>query len=134
MRRSLLFQALLEALQDTLSLLSQLHHVLNQMESPWRRAVLERTRLSEHAFLGDVLAVITMCSTALKSETPLPQITPSPLVSRFVSSQINCLKLKIKRQGHVKGVNIPHDVSEELPSLVTIEGQSLAKALLLRPL
>lgn len=71
---------------------------------------MERTRLSDSAFLGDVLAVISMCAAALDSENPLPQITPCPLVSRF-------------RMGKVRGVDIPTDVSEELPSLVTMEGK-----------
>ena len=90
-----------------MSLLSQLHHVLSQLDRPWRKAVLERTRLAEHAFLGDVLAVITMCSTALSTGTPIPQITPSPLVARY-------------RAGKVKGLDLP-DVSDELPHLVTVE-------------
>lgn len=81
-------QALLEALQDLLSLLSQLNHVLVGLDKPWRRAVLERTRLSDPVFLGDLLAVITMCSTALRTGTALPQITPSPLVARFVSESV----------------------------------------------
>jgi len=71
-------------LQELLSLLSQLNHVLAQLDRPWRRAMLERTRLCEPVFLGDVLAVISMCSTGLRSGTPLPQITPSPLIARFV--------------------------------------------------
>ena len=78
-------KALHENLQDMLSLLSQLNHVLSQLERPWRRALLERTRLCEPVFLGDILAVISMCSTGLRSGTALPQITPSPLVARFVS-------------------------------------------------
>ena len=78
-------QALLESLQDLLSLFSQLDHVLCQLDRPWRKALLDRTRLSDPMFLSDVLAVLTMCSTALRSGTPLPQITPSPLIARFVS-------------------------------------------------
>jgi hypothetical protein len=65
--------------------MSQLNHVLCQLDRPWRKALLDRTRLSDPVFLGDVLAVITMTSTALHAGTPLPQITPSPLVARFAS-------------------------------------------------
>jgi hypothetical protein len=70
--------------------------------------------LSDHAFLGDVLAVLSMCSTALRSGTSLPQITPSPLVARF-------------REGKFKGLDLPNDPSDsgEIPSLVTVEGGSL---------
>jgi hypothetical protein len=77
---------LLETLQDLLSLLAQLNHVLAQLDRPWRKALLERTRLSDPVFLGDVLAILTMCSTGLRAGSPLPQITPSPLVARFVST------------------------------------------------
>ncbi len=77
-------QALLDTLQDMLSLLSQLNHVLCQLDRPWRKALLDRTRLSDPVFLGDVLAVISLSSNALKAGTALPQITPSPLVARFV--------------------------------------------------
>jgi hypothetical protein len=85
------YAALLETLQDTMALLSQLHHVLGQLDRPWRKAVLERTRMSEHAFLGDVLAVITICSTSLSAATPIPQITPSPLLARYVSALVAVL-------------------------------------------
>lgn len=106
-------QALLDALQDALSLLAQLNHVLPQLDRPWRKALLDRTRLSDLGFLGEVLAVITMCSTGLRSGMPLPQITPSPLVARF-------------RMGKTKGVDIPadpHAHSNDLPSLVTVDGK-----------
>nr|XP_019049909.1 hypothetical protein I302_00328 [Kwoniella bestiolae CBS 10118]OCF28839.1 hypothetical protein I302_00328 [Kwoniella bestiolae CBS 10118] len=105
------YKALLDTLQDLFSLLSQLNHVLTQLDRPWRKALLDRTRLSDPAFLGDVLAVMSMCSTALRAGTALPQITPSPLVARF-------------RLGKTKGLDLPHDPSEqsgELPSLVTVD-------------
>ena len=34
--------------------------------------------------LGDILAVISLCSTCLRSATPLPQITPCPLIERYL--------------------------------------------------
>ncbi|WVF66724.1 hypothetical protein IAT40_001466 [Kwoniella sp. CBS 6097] len=105
------YRALLDTLQDTLSLLSQLNHVLTQLDRPWRKALLDRTRLSDPIFLGDVLSVLSMCSTALRAGTALPQITPSPLVARF-------------RMGKTKGLDLPHDPtdpSSDLPSLVTVD-------------
>ncbi|OCF42538.1 hypothetical protein I317_03654 [Kwoniella heveanensis CBS 569] len=105
------YRALLDTLQDTFSLLSQLNHVLTQLERPWRKALLDRTRLSDPIFLGDVLSVLSMCSTALRAGTALPQITPSPLVARF-------------RMGKTKGLDLPHDPtdpSSDLPSLVTVD-------------
>jgi len=78
------YQALQTAVSDLLALLAQLRHVYLQLDRPWRKALLERTRLNDLRFLGDVLAVLTMSGTALRSGTALPQITPSPLVERFV--------------------------------------------------
>ncbi|KAL7419840.1 hypothetical protein Q5752_005756 [Cryptotrichosporon argae] len=108
------YTALLATLQDTLSLLAQLNHVLGQLERPWRKALLERTRLADPLFLGDILAVVSMTSTALKAGTALPQITPAPLVARF-------------RMNSSKGLGLPHaydpaaDAHGELPSLVTAD-------------
>lgn len=105
------YRALLEALQDSLSLLSQLNHILNQLERPWRRALLDRTRLSDLTFLGDITAVIALCSTSLRAGSPLPQITPSPLVARF-------------RAGRYQGFAVPDPADfGEVPSVVTVEGK-----------
>lgn len=79
------YSALQVAVSDLLALLAQLRHVFLQLDRPWRKALLERTRFSDLRFLGDVMAILSMSSTALRSGTALPQITPSPLVERFVS-------------------------------------------------
>ena len=103
------YQALLEALRDSLLLLHQLHHVLRQMNRPWRKLLLNRIRFDDPTFLGDVLAVFSMTSTGLASGTALPQITPSPLVARY-------------RMGKTRGLDLPsqsHDSS--LPAFVTVE-------------
>jgi len=104
------YKALQDQLLDLLALLAQLRHILSQLERPWRRALLERTRLSDLVFLGDVLSVVSMCAAGLRSGTPLPQITPSPLVERF-------------RKGKWTGIQIPElaDPALEIPSLVTAD-------------
>lgn len=79
------YQALQTAVSDLLALLAQLRHIFLQLDRPWRKALLERTRMNDLRFLGDVMAVLTMSGTSLRSGTALPQITPSPLVERFVS-------------------------------------------------
>lgn len=78
--------------------------VLQHLEPAWTRAFLRRTRFLEPDFQGDVLAVISkgtsnpyvcaladiryfylgMISTALRTGAPLPQITPCPLLDRFI--------------------------------------------------
>jgi hypothetical protein len=77
--------------------------VLQHLEPAWTRAFLRRTRFLNPDFQGDVLAVISegpakshvsqlltyaisvgMISTALRTGVPLPQITPCPLLDRFI--------------------------------------------------
>jgi hypothetical protein len=85
-------------------LLSHLMSVLQHLEPAWTRAFLRRTRFLDPDFQGDVLAVICkgasnsffrtlvdiryfylgMISTALRTGAPLPQITPCPLLDRFI--------------------------------------------------
>ncbi|KAL0959307.1 hypothetical protein HGRIS_014571 [Hohenbuehelia grisea] len=90
--------------------LSHLMSVVEHMEPAWTRAFLRRTRLLDSDFQGDVLAVISMVSTSLKTGNPLPQITPCPLLDRFME------------RSH--GLNIIHDDSEEdygLPRTLTLQ-------------
>src|SRR5712691_4208103 len=81
-------------------LLSHLMSVLQHLEPAWTRAFLHRTRFLDPNFQGDILAVISkgstdscferttdmryfclgMISTALRTGTLLPQITPCPLL------------------------------------------------------
>lgn len=81
-------------------LLSHLLLIVERMEPAWSRAFLRRTRLLEADFQGDVLAVISvyshvlftpsltflsaMISNSLRSGQPLPQITPCPLLDRYL--------------------------------------------------
>ncbi|KAL5518361.1 hypothetical protein ACEPAH_43 [Sanghuangporus vaninii] len=75
-------------------LLSHLRSVTEHLEPSWGRAFLKRTRFLEPEFQGDVLAVINMISTALRTGTPLPQVTPCPLLDRFVASRMGLDFLK----------------------------------------
>ncbi|KAL1742869.1 hypothetical protein HDZ31DRAFT_42289 [Schizophyllum fasciatum] len=79
--------------------LSHLMSVIKHMDPAWTRAFLRRTRLVDSDFQGDLLAVITLISTALRTGTPLPQITPCPLLDRFML--------------HFHGFNVIHRESEE---------------------
>lgn len=83
--------------------LSHLMSVIEHMEPTWTRALLRRTRFLDPDFQGDILAVISifpesasflillmpqyyvaMISISLKTGNPLPQITPCPLLDRFM--------------------------------------------------
>jgi len=68
-------------------LLSHLLSVLENLEPTWSLAFLQRARFLDPEFQGDLLAIITMVSYALRTATPLPQITPGPLLDRFLQSQ-----------------------------------------------
>ncbi|KAG6811615.1 hypothetical protein H0H92_006630 [Tricholoma furcatifolium] len=90
--------------------LSHLMSVFKHLEPAWARALLRRTRLSDTDFQGDILAVMTMVSTSLRSGSALPQISPCPLLDRFMST--------------FHGLDIIHKESEEdygLPRTLTLE-------------
>lgn len=78
------YQKILEIQLQTAYLLSHLMSVVEHLEPAWRRAFLRRTRFLDADFQGDVLAVISMISTSLRTGHPLPQITPCPLVDRYM--------------------------------------------------
>ncbi|KAF8211930.1 hypothetical protein K438DRAFT_1805637 [Mycena galopus ATCC 62051] len=90
--------------------LSHLLSIVENMDPSWTRAFLRRTRLLDSDFQGDVLAVISMTSTALRTGCPLPQITPGPLIDRF--------------QSHL-GLHVMHQDSEEdyygIPKTLNLE-------------
>ncbi|KAJ7157023.1 hypothetical protein C8R43DRAFT_998138 [Mycena crocata] len=90
--------------------LSHLMSVVEHMETSWTRAFLRRSRFLDSDFQGDVLAVISMTSTALRTGCPLPQITPCPLLDRFTRTTY--------------GLNVIHKESEDdygLPKTLTLE-------------
>lgn len=105
------YQGLQNTLVETMSLLAQFNHLLPQMPPNWRKALLLRTRMCDALFLGDVLAVISMASSALRAATPLPQITPGPLIAKY-------------HMNRYKGIELPRDpaeVHEDMPTLVTAD-------------
>ncbi|KAG6818618.1 hypothetical protein H0H93_003419 [Arthromyces matolae] len=90
--------------------LSHLMSVFKHLDPAWARALLRRTRLDDPEFQGDVLSVMTMISTALRSGSALPQISPCPLLDRFMS--------------RYHGLEVIHKESEEdygLPRTLTLE-------------
>ncbi|KAF8550186.1 hypothetical protein OG21DRAFT_1469052 [Imleria badia] len=104
------YQRILELQIQISSLLSHLTSVLEHMEPAWALAFLKRTRLSDAGFQGDVLAVMSLISSSLRNGNPLPQVTPCPLLNRFVERP--------------HGLNIVHEESEEdfgLPKVLTEE-------------
>ncbi|KAJ7632836.1 hypothetical protein FB45DRAFT_744966 [Roridomyces roridus] len=92
--------------------LSHLMSTVEHMEPAWTRAFLRRTRFLDSDFQGEVLAVISMISTALRTGTALPQITPCPLLDRFANTHWEY------------GLNVIHKESEEdygLPRELSLE-------------
>ncbi|KAF9527658.1 hypothetical protein CPB83DRAFT_384639 [Crepidotus variabilis] len=90
--------------------LSHFSSIIRYLDSSWTRALLRRTRFVDPDFQGDVLAVISMISSSLRTGTPLPQITPCPLLDRFM--------------GHYQGLNVVHTDCEEdygLPRTLTLK-------------
>jgi hypothetical protein len=83
-------------------LLSHLMSAVEQLEPAWADAFLKRSRFLDADFQGDVLGVISssppydlvlswlmrpligLISTSLRTGHPLPQVTPCPLLDRFM--------------------------------------------------
>ncbi|PFH45992.1 hypothetical protein AMATHDRAFT_70774 [Amanita thiersii Skay4041] len=78
------YQMILDIQLQVTYALSHLMSIMEHLEPAWTRAFLRRTRFNDSDFQGDVLAVITMISTSLRTGYPLPQITPCPLLDRFM--------------------------------------------------
>ncbi|KAN0063991.1 hypothetical protein ACQY0O_003597 [Thecaphora frezii] len=78
------YTELFKVQMELLKLLSHTLTVISQLGPAYSLALLRRTRFLDPLFLGDVISVISMCSTALKTASPLPQITPCPLLDRFM--------------------------------------------------
>ncbi|KAG1767104.1 hypothetical protein EDD22DRAFT_876477 [Suillus occidentalis] len=90
--------------------LCHLMSIVSHLEPAWAHAFLRRTRMLDSDFQGDVLAVISLISNALRTGSPLPQITPCPLLDRFMLRH--------------HGLNVVHEESEDnygLPRTLTIE-------------
>ncbi|KAI0318442.1 hypothetical protein OF83DRAFT_1242217 [Amylostereum chailletii] len=76
------YQKIVEIQVELTLLLSHLLSVVEQLEPAWARAFLCHTQFMSSDFQGDVLAVISLIATALRTGSPLPQITPCPLFDR----------------------------------------------------
>jgi len=89
-------------------LLSHLMSVVLHLEPTWSRAFLQRTRFLDSEFLGDVLGVISMICTSLRTGVPLPQITPTPLLDRFWRNDYG---LDILQQEAAEDYGLPRTVT-----------------------
>ncbi|SOV05536.1 uncharacterized protein UDID_07553 [Ustilago sp. UG-2017a] len=80
------YRELFEVQMQISKLLSHCLAIFERLGPAYSIALLRRTRFLDPRFLGDVVSVISMCSTALKTGEPLPQVTPCPLVDRFMDT------------------------------------------------
>ncbi|KIJ63943.1 hypothetical protein HYDPIDRAFT_112430 [Hydnomerulius pinastri MD-312] len=104
------YQRILELQLQISFLLSHLMSVVEQLEPAWAHAFLRRTRMLDADFQGDVLAVISLISSSLRTGNPLPQVTPCPLLDRFMVRH--------------HGLNVIHEESADdfgLPKTLTLE-------------
>ncbi|OAX35889.1 hypothetical protein K503DRAFT_827545 [Rhizopogon vinicolor AM-OR11-026] len=104
------YHKILEIQMQIAYLLSHLMSIVEHLEPAWAHAFLRRTRMLDSDFQGDVLAVISLISNALRNGCPLPQISPCPLLDRFMIRH--------------HGLNVVHKESEDnygLPRTLTVE-------------
>lgn len=104
------YHKILEVQMQIAYQLCHLMSIVSHLEPAWAHAFLRRTRMLDSDFQGDVLAVISLISNALRTGSPLPQITPCPLLDRFMLRH--------------HGLNVVHEESEDnygLPRTLTVE-------------
>ncbi|KAF8991825.1 hypothetical protein BDQ17DRAFT_1370248, partial [Cyathus striatus] len=90
--------------------LSNLMSIMEHLEPTWTQAFLRRTRFMDPDFHGDVLSDYTMISSSPRTGDPPPQVTPSPVVHRFLA--------------RMHELEVIHKESEEdygLPRTLTLE-------------
>ena len=92
----------------------------------YSRALLRRTHFLDPVFLADCIAILTMCTTALRTSRPLPQIVPV-LIDRYLA---NAHGFQFRAQSHHGKLGddasshhaaFDDDNLEELPKIVTFE-------------
>lgn len=127
------YQKILDTQLQLSYLLSDLLSVVSQLDPAWARAFLKRSRLLDPDFQGDVLAVISLISTSLRTGTPLPQVTPSPLLDCFMEGSHG---LNVIHQESEDDFGLPKHLSldtlESLQYLIFCVGVSTAFAIVTR--
>lgn len=78
------YETLFQVQLELAKLLSAAVVVSQRLGPAFSQALLRRTRFASETFTADVMAVYTLCSTALRTAQPLPQLSPI-LFSRFLS-------------------------------------------------
>lgn len=78
------YEMLFETQLALSKLLSAAVIISQQLGPGYSRALLRRTRFAQQGFMADVLTAYTLCSTALRTAQPLPQLSPV-LFSRYLS-------------------------------------------------
>lgn len=127
------YQKILDIQLQLSYLLSDLLSVVNQLDPSWARAFLKRTRLLDPDFQGDVLAVISLISTSLRTGNPLPQVTPCPLLDRFMEgSQGFNVILQESEDDFGLPKNLTLDTLESLQYMIFCVGVSTAFAIVTR--
>lgn len=81
------YKELFTTLLELIELYRTMINVVERMQSPWTHALIESLGWNDYQFTAEQSAVFYMCSMALKSGTPLPQVTPAPLISRYFTFQ-----------------------------------------------
>lgn len=131
------YSDLLTVQMEISKLQSHLISVTSRLGPKYSKALLRRTRFLDPLFLGDCVSVISMvsssphslslspsftdliafhwlyinqCSNALRTGSPLPQITPCPLTDRFFMFEIGQQGLAITRGEEEDDLGLPRIV------------------------
>lgn len=77
-----------------LRLLTHTTTIYEHLGPAYTRALLDRTHFLDPLFLADCIAVLSMCTTSLRTRQPLPQIVPV-LIDRYLST---ALGFKVRKE------------------------------------
>lgn len=112
------YEKLFEVQLALTKLLSAAVVVSQQLGSGYSRGLLKRTKFAQVRFMADVLSVYSLCSTALRTAQPLPQLSPI-LFARYLS---DAGFLFADRRGEDEGDDDPDDHPHSgLPRHLTVE-------------
>lgn len=103
------YHQLLTVQLEVLELMSALNALLSRLDPKWINPFLERMGWTDRHYVADQLAVLYMTSTALKTGSPLPFLSPAPLIDRFQ-----------KRARHY-GFRVVLNEEEGLPNELTLD-------------
>ncbi|CAO1615116.1 unnamed protein product [Sympodiomycopsis kandeliae] len=110
------YSRLFEVQLELSKLLSTVVVVSHRLGPAFSRALLRRTRFASETFTADVMAIYTLCSSALRTAQPLPQLSPI-LFSKYLSDagfSLDSPDHHLINNDHPEDSGLPHELTIEV--------------------